>query len=92
MKPIILWGDIKLPIYIEGVNTIQKFCVTDCLACCNIIFGRLWIHEMKVVPSTYHQCVKLPTPWGVVKIDNDQQEAKDCYTSSIKPASKLRTL
>ncbi|KAD4585878.1 hypothetical protein E3N88_23479 [Mikania micrantha] len=36
-----------------------------------------WIHDMKAVTLTYHQCVKLPTPWGVVKINSDQQEAKE---------------
>jgi hypothetical protein len=65
-------GDIKLPIYIAGVNSIQRFCVMDSLSCYNIILGRPWIHDMKVVPSTYHQCVKLPTPWGVVKINSGQ--------------------
>ncbi|XP_021991426.1 uncharacterized protein LOC110888195 [Helianthus annuus] len=83
-------GDIKLPIYIEGVNSIKKICVIDCLSCYNVILGRLWIYDMKAVPSTYHQCVKLPTPWGVVKIESDQQEAKNCYTSSMKPTSKPR--
>ncbi|XP_076881130.1 uncharacterized protein LOC143529171 [Bidens hawaiensis] len=39
-----------------------------------------WIHEMKAVPSTYHQCVKIPTPWGIAKIGSNQQDAKDCYT------------
>jgi hypothetical protein len=81
-------GDIKLPIYIEGVNSLQKFCVIDTLSCCNVILGRPWIHDMKAVPSTYHQCVKLPSPWGIVKIESDQQEAKDCYTSSMKPAAR----
>ncbi|KAK1406299.1 hypothetical protein QVD17_41592 [Tagetes erecta] len=85
-------GDIKLPIYIEGVNTIKKICVIDCLSCWNIILGRPWIHEMKAVPLTYHQCVKLPYPWGVVKINSDQQEEKKCYTSSMKPSSKPTTL
>ncbi|XP_076943051.1 uncharacterized protein LOC143613149 [Bidens hawaiensis] len=33
-------GDIKLPIYIEGVNFFQKFCVIDNLSCCNVILGR----------------------------------------------------
>ncbi|KAJ0734063.1 putative retrotransposon gag domain, aspartic peptidase domain superfamily [Helianthus annuus] len=83
-------GDIKLPIYVEGLHNYQKFCVIDCLSCCNVILGRPWIHDMKAVPSTYHQCVKLPSPWGIIKIDSDQQEAKDCYTSSMKPASKPR--
>ncbi|KAI3797987.1 hypothetical protein L1987_33253 [Smallanthus sonchifolius] len=83
-------GEIKLPMYIEGVNSIQKFCVIDSLSCYNIILGRPWIHDMKAVPSTYHQCVKLPTPWGVVKINSDQQEAKDCYTSLMKASVKTR--
>ncbi|KAJ0874581.1 putative retrotransposon gag domain, aspartic peptidase domain superfamily [Helianthus annuus] len=83
-------GDIKLPIYVEGLHNYQKFCVIDCLSCCNVILGRPWIHDMKAVPSTYHQCVKLPSPWGIIKIDSDQQEAKDCYTSSMKPTSKPR--
>ena len=68
----------------------QKFCVIDSLSCCNVILGRPWIHEMKVVPSTYHQCVKLPTPLGIAKIESDQQDAKECYTSSLKSTKRLR--
>ncbi|XP_076931896.1 uncharacterized protein LOC143597214 [Bidens hawaiensis] len=49
--------------------------------------GRPWIHYTKVVPSTYHQCIKIPTPWGIVKIQGDQMEAKDCYASSMKPTA-----
>ena len=26
----------------------------------NILLGRPWIHDMQVVSSTYHQCVKFP--------------------------------
>ncbi|XP_076943680.1 uncharacterized protein LOC143614002 [Bidens hawaiensis] len=37
-------GDIKLPIYIEGVNSVQKFCAIDTLSCCNVILGKPWIH------------------------------------------------
>ncbi|XP_076913901.1 uncharacterized protein LOC143572709 [Bidens hawaiensis] len=79
-------ADIKLPIYIEGVNSFQNFCVIDNLSCCNV--RHPWIHEMKVVASTYHQCINLPTPWGVVKIESDQEEARNCYTSSMKPAAR----
>ncbi|XP_076893842.1 uncharacterized protein LOC143545963 [Bidens hawaiensis] len=70
-------GDIKLPIYIDGINSFQKFGVIDNLSCFNVILGRPWIHEMKEVASTYYQCIKLPTPWGVVKIDRDQTEARN---------------
>ncbi|XP_076929013.1 uncharacterized protein LOC143593190 [Bidens hawaiensis] len=48
----------------------------------------LWIREMKDVSSTYHQSIKLPTPWGVVKMDSDLVEARNCYTSSMKPSEK----
>nr|XP_043615750.1 uncharacterized protein LOC122587644 [Erigeron canadensis] len=81
-------GEIKLPVYVEGLNSMQKFCVVDVLPGCNIILGRPWIHEMRVVPSTYHQCVKISTPWGVVTVKGDQQEAKECYTSSMKSTAK----
>jgi hypothetical protein len=81
-------GEIKLPVYVEGANSIQKFCVVDSLPGCNIILGRPWIHDLKAVPSTYHQCIKLPTPWGVVKIRGDQLDAKECYMASMKPAAK----
>ncbi|KAI3815613.1 hypothetical protein L1987_15290 [Smallanthus sonchifolius] len=33
-------GEIMLPIYIDGVNSIQKFCVISSLSCYNIILGR----------------------------------------------------
>ena len=26
----------------------------------NILLGRPWIHTLKAVPSTYHQCLKFP--------------------------------
>nr|XP_043619697.1 uncharacterized protein LOC122591496 [Erigeron canadensis] len=81
-------GEIKLSVYVGGMNSMQKFCVIDSLPGCNIILGRPWIHEMKAVPSTYHQCVKLPIPWGVVTVKGDQQEARECYTSSMKSAAK----
>ncbi|XP_023757545.1 uncharacterized protein LOC111906037 [Lactuca sativa] len=77
-------NEIKLPIYVEGVNSMQCFIVIDTLSSYNVILGRPWIHEMKAVPLTYHRCVKMPTPWGTMKITGDHQESKECYKSSIK--------
>ncbi|XP_035845292.1 uncharacterized protein LOC118491545 [Helianthus annuus] len=48
-------GEIKLSVYVEGVNSMQRFYVMDSLSCYNIILGKPWIHDMKAVPSTYHQ-------------------------------------
>ena len=79
-------GEIKIPVYIEGVNSMQRFCVISALSSYNLILGRPWIHDLKVVPSMYHQCVKMPTPWGTMKIISDQQESKECYKTSMKPS------
>ncbi|XP_013589247.1 PREDICTED: uncharacterized protein LOC106297583 [Brassica oleracea var. oleracea] len=64
-------GDVKqtagvaiLPVYTEGVNMSTKFLVVDCQSAYNMILGRPWIHDMGAVPSTLHQMVKFPTPWG----------------------------
>ncbi|XP_076923343.1 uncharacterized protein LOC143585440 [Bidens hawaiensis] len=81
-------GEIKLPVYVEGVNSIHKCCVIDVFSSFNVILVMHWIHDMKVVPSTYHQCIKMPMPWGIIKIQGDQQEAKDCYAASMKPTAK----
>ena len=46
-------GDVRLSIYIEEINTMQKLCVIDTISSYNVILGRHWIHEMKAVASTY---------------------------------------
>ncbi|XP_074318251.1 uncharacterized protein LOC141655051 [Silene latifolia] len=65
-------GEIVIPTYAKGVNKQV----------------RPWIHEMKAVPSTYHQCLKFPTPWGVQEIRGDQEEAKNCYKIALKPTAR----
>lgn len=57
-------GEISLVIYTERLNMTTKFKVIDVPTAYNVIMGRPWIHIMKGVPSTYHQLVKVPTPWG----------------------------
>nr|XP_016440694.1 PREDICTED: uncharacterized protein LOC107766428 [Nicotiana tabacum] len=48
-------GEILLRTNAEGINKTTLFKVVDGDMVYNVILGRLWIHEMKVVPSTYHQ-------------------------------------
>ena len=78
-------GEIQLPVYVDGATSLESFCVLDCLSPYNVILGRPWIHNNKVVPSTYHQCVKIPTKWGVTTVRGEQQQAKECYMTSLKP-------
>ena len=61
-------GDITLSVYEVGVNLHITFFVFDSPSTYNVILGRSWIHEIRVVPSTFHQVIRFPTTWGVKEI------------------------
>ncbi|XP_024009358.1 uncharacterized protein LOC112084454 [Eutrema salsugineum] len=61
-------GTIRLSMVAGGVTKIVEFCVTDLPAIYNVIMGTPWINGMRAVPSTYHLCLKFPTPSGVKMI------------------------
>ncbi|XP_074300187.1 uncharacterized protein LOC141631412 [Silene latifolia] len=77
-------GEIMIPTYAGGINKQVRYLFIDGPFTYNVILGRPWLHLMKAVPSTYHQCVKFPTPWGIEKIRGDQEEAKGCYKKALK--------
>ncbi|XP_070049119.1 uncharacterized protein [Nicotiana tomentosiformis] len=70
-------GEILLLTNAEGVMKTTLFEVVDGYMGYNIILGRSWLHEMKVVPSTYHQLLKFPTPEGIKRIRGDQPAARE---------------
>ncbi|XP_038688665.1 uncharacterized protein LOC119987827 [Tripterygium wilfordii] len=81
-------GEIVLPVYAEGVNLNTVFVVLKSPPPYNIILGRPWIHELKAVPSTYHQLIRFPTKWGVKEIKGEQLASRSCYTTAMKKKSK----
>ncbi|XP_074293248.1 uncharacterized protein LOC141620220 [Silene latifolia] len=82
-------GEITIPTYIEGVNKLVRYLVIEGPTTYNVILGRPWMHQMKAVPSTYHQCLEFPTPWGTVTVKGDQEESRNCYTQALKATTKL---
>ncbi|XP_070050109.1 uncharacterized protein [Nicotiana tomentosiformis] len=70
-------GEILLLTNDEGVMKIALFEVLDGDMGYNIILGRPWLHEMKFVPSTYHQLLKFLTPEGIKQIRADQPAARE---------------
>ncbi|XP_074288322.1 uncharacterized protein LOC141613482 [Silene latifolia] len=82
-------GEITIPTYIEGVNKLVRYLVIEGPTTYNVILGRLWLHQMKAVPSTYHQCLKFPTPWGTVTVKGDREESRNCYAQALKATTKL---
>ena len=77
-------GEIVLPVFAKGVNKQTKFSVIECQSAYNVILGRPWIHDMKAVPSTYHQTMKFPSPWGVQEIKSERKTARECYKITMK--------
>ena len=54
-------GDVVLPIQIGPIILNLQFSVVEDLSPFNAILGRTWLHNMKVIPSTYHQIVSYLT-------------------------------
>ncbi|XP_031282774.1 uncharacterized protein LOC116141401 [Pistacia vera] len=77
-------GEIILPIYAGGVNKQTIFLVIDCPLPYNIILGQPWSHDMRAIPSTFHQTIRFPIKWGVREIKGDLKTSKDCYKNAFK--------
>ncbi|XP_074297786.1 uncharacterized protein LOC141628559 [Silene latifolia] len=82
-------GEITIPTYIEAVNKLVRYLVIEGPTTYNVILGRPWLHQMKTVPSTYHQCLKFPTPWGTVTVKGDREESRNCYAQALKATTRL---
>ncbi|XP_056848891.1 uncharacterized protein LOC130499023 [Raphanus sativus] len=82
-------GQVLLPVYAKGVNQATNFLVVDCPSSYNVILGRPWIHDMGAVPSTLHQLVKFPTPWGIKAIKGDHENARSCYQTTLKGKTQV---
>ncbi|XP_070049975.1 uncharacterized protein [Nicotiana tomentosiformis] len=83
LASVTTWGEILLLRNAKGVMKTTLFEVVDGDMGYNIILGRPWLHEIKVVPSTYHQLLKFPTPEGTKKIRGDQPEAREMNAISV---------
>ncbi|KAF8102765.1 hypothetical protein N665_0195s0002 [Sinapis alba] len=62
----LLLGTIRLNFFVGGVRKLVKFSVINTKTQYNAILGMPWLHMMKEVPSTCHQCVKFSTKEGTV--------------------------
>ncbi|XP_013632797.1 PREDICTED: uncharacterized protein LOC106338339 [Brassica oleracea var. oleracea] len=78
-------GTIKLPVYACGVTRTVKFSVIRTKAPYNAILGTPWLHSVKAVSSTYHQCVKFPGLNSQVQtLRGDQHAARDLLIATVK--------
>ncbi|WZZ59380.1 hypothetical protein YC2023_059487 [Brassica napus] len=75
---------IELAVTAGEIRKIVEFIVIDRPAPFNPILGRPWLYSMKAVPSTYHQCLKFPTPEGVKTTRGSQKSSRTCYLAIFK--------
>ncbi|KAF8108588.1 hypothetical protein N665_0107s0010 [Sinapis alba] len=76
---------IPLNVFVGGVSKLVKFSVIDTKTQYNAILGTLWLHMMKAVPLTYHQCVKFPTREGTIfTLKKNQRLARRMLISNFK--------
>lgn len=77
-------GTIQLPIQV-GLAIMDVTCqVLDLDLPYNILLGCPWIHDMQVVASTYHQCVKFPYGNQEIKFHGDPKPFFYCKNLEAK--------
>jgi len=76
-------GEILLLTDADGITKTTLLEVVDGDMGYNIILGTPWLHEMKFVPSTYHQLLKLLTHEGIKRIIGDQPAARAMNAISV---------
>ncbi|XP_019227594.1 PREDICTED: uncharacterized protein LOC109208888 [Nicotiana attenuata] len=85
-------GEITLPVNAAGTIQEAKFYVIEGDMGYNALFGRPWIHNMRVVPLALHQVLKFPTPGGIKTIYGEQPAAKDMFAvEEVIPILTLAT-
>lgn len=72
-------GDVTLPVQAGPIILNVLFSVVENLSPFNAILGCTWLHEMKVIPSTYHQMVSFITQDGQINLYGSQLAARQCY-------------
>nr|XP_009601167.1 uncharacterized protein LOC104096493 [Nicotiana tomentosiformis] len=72
-------GEITLPVNVNGTIKETKFFVIEEDIRYNSLFGRPWIPNMRVVPSTLHQVLKFPAPEGIKMIYGEKPAAKEMF-------------
>ena len=89
-KVVILEGQIKLLVVIEGKEVEVNFVVVNALSPYTVILGRPWIHVMRAIPSTLHQKIKFPFENRVVVVCADQKVSRQCLVAAINHEIKQK--
>ncbi|XP_028122988.1 uncharacterized protein LOC114320090 [Camellia sinensis] len=72
-------GNITLPVRVGTRSVDVEFMVVKLPSPYDLIMGKIWLHTMQAVLSTYHQLLLFPTDYGIEQIRGSQKLAQACY-------------
>ncbi|GJW02510.1 hypothetical protein Tco_1561366, partial [Tanacetum coccineum] len=70
-------------------RAIMKFTIIPTPSSYNIIFGRLGLKQLRVIPSTIHCMMKFLTPWGITTLVSQVPTVFECRRVGKKQAAEL---
>lgn len=74
------------------VTTLEEFHVVNSFSSYNIIIGRQWLHDLGIIPSSFHQCMKLIIRGAVVTARGDQKETREYGCTALKSSNAREQL
>ncbi|XP_074356707.1 uncharacterized protein LOC141696466 [Apium graveolens] len=81
-------GSIRLPCTLGenplSVTKMLEFKVLNQESSHNVLLGRPFLREMRVITSIHHLTIKFPTPNGVGSIRGSQYDSRECYRQAMK--------
>ncbi|XP_026444138.1 uncharacterized protein LOC113344359 [Papaver somniferum] len=77
-------GEITVTIPVNSLETIVTFSVVEVDTPYNAIIGRPWIHGVRGITSTFHQCIRFPVPNSIGEIKGDVTMAKKCQDLNVR--------
>ncbi|XP_074327047.1 uncharacterized protein LOC141664986 [Apium graveolens] len=81
-------GSIRLPCTLGesplSVTKMLEFKVLNQESSHNVLLGRPFLREMRVITSIHHLTIKFPTPNGVGIIRGSQYDSRECYMQALK--------
>ena len=82
-------GTINLLVKADSMTKIVEFWVIDRPTSYNAIVGTPWLNSMQAIPSTYHMCLKFPTPRGTETNWGDRRNSRVCFPAELKRKNPL---
>ena len=77
-------GIVPLTTRTHDVELQTRFTVVDHFMPFDAIIGRPWLHQMRAVPSVYHQCLKFLSLTGEKTIRGSQKQSRACYMTGFQ--------